>query len=549
MEKTAINALKADLTEMKKDLLQVKKAAEELMEDLKDAKPEDISLDSEMAPDKKEEHPVEIKTPEDAKKVLNEAVEDIQQVIDKVDGLAGQADEEVEKVAFKRSSDKYASTIQALASTADKAIEDATSALNHWSFLKNRIKVKEAALTNPALRDTLTQVKEAHTLLEGIKSFLGFNKQATAVPPTGAEFTGDKFPNKKNPADIENHHWEAGAQEFKKNKKKEDSMVNPATETRLTDAGNPHDEKPFVNASLFEEPGNKFGSFWVVADSKVGKQIKVAFVNIPPKIGPRNEYGFSQFSSKEWGIKLAERVTEIGLESVRTLTGGEYVHKTASLSSTAVEKGSIKKYYAEAYGDASYAKDLVAGDTKKMDTAYVPKEKTVKDADTNTKDGAGKLSSVEDPAVIKAKAHKMIGIAKKAAAAGIIDFNKQSLKSYASDLMKKSDAAVDAIEDTLDHSVIYNEAALKEAHIPDTESGVIGNTATGVSDPKSQVSTEDVNKNVASDAKIASFVPQMQKQASVQPEVASMFTTLEKRLQEKGVDLTKTRVRKASYRN
>lgn len=566
MKKLSVDEYKRALSEMGDELKSVKTAAEEFMDDLKDTGPEDITLDEDMGPDTgpedegegKEEHPVEIKTPEDAKKVLDEAKEDIQQVVDNLEGVMGEGEEEGEKIAFKRFNDKYASKIAQLGNSAEKVIKEAQNALKHWSFLKKRIKKKEAKVDTSEIKDP--QLKQAADTLQQMSVFekmldkLGFVRKGTSVPPTGAEFTGDKFENGKNPKDIEDRAWHAGAEEFSRNKKKEDKMPNAADEYRLDDRGNPHNEQPFVNASLkvINDPLlGKTASYWNVYDSKTKKAFNLVFKDAPLQMGPKDESGFKNFTSKKFGHLLIDTVMEEGIDNVKKYANGQLTKTAAN------DKSSLRKYYSDAYGDSSYSRELTSGENNdSMNIGYTPKKDKVENGEDNpefgkSKDGPGKISA-KDKELMKVKATRGVELARKAAAGGLIEFNKIAFKEYAQKLMKKSDAEINAIEETLNEAPLVNEAALKEATIPDADSGVVGNALTGVSDPKGKADTEGIDNNVASDAKIAkkaNFVPQMNIPQNNGLQVAQMFTTTAKKLAEKGVDTGNLRLRKASYRN
>ena len=122
------------------------------------------------------------------------------------------------------------------------------------------------------------------------------------------------------------------------------------------------------------------------------------------------------------------------------------------------------------------------------------------------------------------------------------------MKKYAMDLMDKSDETVDTLESTFNDMDLVNEAALKEATIPDADSGIVGNRLTAVTDPTGTSGTEGLDTNVSSDAKIskkASIVPQINA-STEQLKISNMFTTVESRLKEKGVNLNELRT--ARYR-
>jgi len=564
MKKLAVKEFKEALSGMKEELQSIKKEAEEFMEDFEDTGPEDILLDEDLEGEvdemgeEKEEDKVKIETPEDAKKVLDEAKEDIQAVIDNLDGVIGEGEEEVEKIAFKRFNEKYASTLKAIGKRAEKAIGETKDALKHWSFLKKRIKKKEAKVDTSTLKDS--QLKQAADTLQEMSAFekildkLGFVRKGTAVPPTGAEDTGDKWPKGKNPAEVELRHWHAGADKYDKDVAKDKKMPNAATDYRLVDEGNPHDPAPFVNASLkiVNDPVlGKTASYWNVYDSKTKKSFNLVFKDASPKLGPKNEEGFKNFASKKFGKLLIDTVMEEGIDSVKVYANGQF-SKTAAVD----DKGSLRKYYSEAYGDKGYSKELTSGENSDMNIGYKPKKDKVENNQDNpefgkAKDGPGKISAKEKEEML-VRARRGVEIAKKAAAGGVIEFNKVAVKDYVKKLMKKSDKEISAIEETLNELPLVNEAALKEATIPDADSGIVGNSLTGVSNPEGKSDTEGIDSNVASDAKIskkAGFVPQTYIQPTSNLQVSSAFTTTRKRLEQKGVNLNTTRLRTANYRN
>jgi hypothetical protein len=572
---TEVAEKKTGLSGMKEELLATKTAAEEMLDNFKDVKPEDIDTDEDFEEKNKSEeegpeegkedkdHPVEIKTPEDAKKVLEEAKEDITQVVENLEGVIGQAGEEEEKVAFKRQSSKYETFLKSLAKEASQAIEDAEEAMNHWAFLQRRITKKKKAnldlseITDPNLKQVASTLHQM-SLVEKAFNKLGFvKKEATAVPPTGAKFTGDKIVGKTgDPAQVELKHFEAGVNEFKRDKKKEDSMPNSSDENRLNDLGNPHDEKPFVNASF--NPGNEFegkmSASYDIYDGKTGKAIRFSFKNAPSYLGSKDEKGLSKFASSNYANLIIDAVRVDGIESVRNYVGGQYITNQRIAAKTK-DKAGARKYYSEAFGDASYAKELTSakGD-KEMDIAYKPEKDCVENSQDNpgfgkAKDGVGKISNKKADLI---KARKLVEIGRKAAAAGLIPFNKTALKAYGTRLFTKSTAELEAIEASLNAEDIVNVAALKEGHIPESETGITGNTAEGVRDTKAKADTENLNPTVSGDAKIAkkaSFVPQISQSSPQGLQISGAFTTTKQKLQSLGVNLQETRLRLPSRRN
>ena len=575
MKNISASTIKTALSDMKEELLQVKRAAEDYLEELEEVGPKDILLDEEFeeGPQPKEnedefeekEKELEIETPNDAKKVLEEAKEDIQSVIDNIEGVVGQGEEEETKVAYKRINDKYTSSLKELSDIAIKAIDDGNQSLKHWAFLKKRIIKKEAKIDTASIKQP--ELKQAAETLQNLSAFekvldkLGYAKksrlqsEATAVPPTGADFSGDKWPNKKNPAEVENRHWESGADKFNKDKKFEDSRPNPSVDQRLTSADYPRNDSPFVNASY-----NSTGNYYDIFDSKSKKAFRFSFANAPDEMGKKDEKGLSIFASKRFAGKICDAVIERGLESVRKEANGQYIQDIGSIvKQAASDKGSIRKYYTDAFGDPEYAKKLTSGqDNKEMDTEYKPKDDRVENNSDRpgfeeAKDGTGKISSKEDREVLKARAQRGLELARMAAAAGVINFDKPSVKKYAMEIMDKSDETITTLENTFNEMPLVNESALKEASIPDADSGIVGNRLSGVRDPKGAKSeSEGVESGVASDAKIAkkaSIVPQMSTGTPNGLQISNAFSTTEKRLKEKNVNLDTTRLRIARYRN
>lgn len=591
------------LQEMSAELSRVKKLAEGYMADLEDMNEDkDASFDfggafaeePEAGEDKEmevgegaeeeggEEKGPKIETKEDAKKALNEAIKDLQAVVDNLDGLLGQSEQEKEAALIKRPSLKYSSSLRGLAKKASDAIDEAHAAMKYWSYLKKAYrsgkKVQASAeISHPDLKkvaDTLEQMSVFDKLL----SKLGYvKKESTAVPPTRAEFSGDKWPEGKNPAEVENRAWAAGASKFDKDKKWEDARPNAAVDTRLTATDYPRDEKPYVNASLTVVPGNKFGSYWEVVDTKDKKVARVTFANIPDSIGPRNDNTFTLFASEKYGRAIVDNVMRKGIKAVATELGAKVSELTrevvASLSAVAKEpklkdKAKVRKYYRDAFGDGGYARDLTSSkETErnqktsaeggqgagaqgtKMEVEYKPKDEHP--ADTNSgemlgeaKDGPGKISSVSEAEkdIIRAKARRAADLARKLASRGGIPFTKKAILDAAREFYALDDAAFSAKEDLLEKMPIQNEAALKEAHIPDSESGIVGNPREGVRTPGAQVKTENIDSNVKSDAKVsktASVVPQVAVSTPQKgPEISEMFTTTINRLKRKGVNIS-----------
>ena len=183
-----------------------------------------------------------------------------------------------------------------------------------------------------------------------------------------------------------------------------------------------------------------------------------------------------------------------------------------------------------------------------MNIAYNPADDSVENKNRGegfgeAKDGTGKISAQQED-IIMAQARRAIELAKVFASRNAsMPFTQEALLAKGREYMRLDDATFAAIEQTLNTLPIVNEAALREAHIPDTEKGIVGNRAEGVRDPKASVKSEDVDKSVVGDAKVQSnmLVPQLQVTAGQEsPKLA--FTTTEGKILAKGGDINKLRL-------
>lgn len=550
------------LAEMKDELSSVKSEAENMKDEISELDVNDLELPIPMPGSKMEEDNKAqegrkteknkskmITTPEEAKSVLNEAKNDLQNVIDNLDAICGQAEEEIKSASYKRIGEKYASELSLIGANANSIIQEARHALNHWSFLVDNVRL-EKSLTNHSLRQAAQTVKEVSKFNKLLQS-LGFKKESTAVPPTGAKFTGDKWPDKGDPAKVELNAWEKGSNKFQSDKKFEDKRPNPAVDNRLTDVDYNRfgDDKPFINASFNYNSAEPFNSYWQIRDLRNGRVINASFKDVPAHLGPKNLAGLKAFGSRNYGRKLVNEVSIAGLDAVKSELNAIEVGPSARRA--AVEnRDTTRRYFVDAFGDRNYAKDLTSGDrVSKLPVSYKPKDNDPNKKVETTKEGPGKISKVLDKEIIQAKARKAVELARRFAASGAIPFTKQSIASKAEELLELTDAAFKTVEATLQQMPIVNQAALKESHLPETETGVVNNTATGIQKPKQQINSEGINFNVKSDGKIAkqaSFVPQTPSDGVPQLELSQMFTTTAKALLSKGVDLSK--LRKPQYK-
>lgn len=588
MKPVTAQQITAAFSNLGKDLRTQRIAAEELKGDVDNTSPDDVSFPmppggggmedsaSDEGGEKKEpagpgeEKKKDASTPEKAKKLLEEAKTDLQAVIDNLEGLEGESKQEGDHAAVARISASYGEKIQSLTNRSEAALNDAKAAIAHWKpLVANRKKNRSSApVVSTSAANTTSELASTEQTLHGIKRILATisdlfpTRTATAVPPTGAEFSGDLWGDKGNTALVENRAWESESAKFHADVKKENAMPNAAVEPRLDNQGYKHDDKPHVNASFNAVLSNKFASFWDVRDSRTGKRFVASFAGAPDQLGPRTDAGFGKFSSKVYGTVLCDAVITDGVDSVRASLNGKWLGKEASLDTVAKTPdiknlGEVRKYYAEAFGSPEYARELTSrqhttgktasGTNDGMNIKYQPKDKTFRKTDEKTKDGPGKISAQESPDVTLARAVRAAAVARKIAAVGVIPFIKTAMVIKCRELMtlaKDNDAAFLAVEAQYDQMIagglMKNEAALTTAHIPDTETGIVGNSAEGVTKPASQVTTEDINSGVKGDAKInkkASLVPQIQTDNQPNgPDFSHMFTTTVTRLQRKGVD-------------
>ncbi len=555
------------LAEMGEELNEAKGEADAFLSDISDIGPDELDFENGEFGEDEKELADKIETPEDAKKVLKTCIDDLQRVSDSLDGLSGQVEEEITEASFKRYNAKYASSLISLAEQTDKVLTDAKEAMKYWAFLKKAKKVKPAIVTAASLNsDSIEQVfanvEKSIGFVAKMAKALGYEKidvsgkhvDATAVPPTGAEFSGDKFPQSKNTAEVENRAWAAGASKFDRDINWEGNKINPAVDQRLTTVDYPRNDAPYINASFKFNKDNKFSSYWEIVDPRSGKIVRADFANVPADIGIKNEASFKLFASKKYGKRILENIHATGIDAVAKSLGGVVsALDSNTLKVVAADKGSLRSYYSDAFGDPGYASELTAGkDNAGMDVAYTPKDNSVANKSTETKDGVGKITDIqkpkqvtadEDHEVLRAKSRQAIMLARKLSSRGAIPFVRDAIMKRAEELMELDDEQFAATEDAIEDIPVTNEAALKSAHIPDTEVGIVGNTREGVRDQSAKVQTEDINTNVKSDAtvsKTSSLVPQM---ISDNPnELKFKFNTVVSRLRDKGITPEKLRL-------
>ena len=619
----SINRLTNDLKDMKSDLLLVKNAAQHILNKVSDFKPDDVmdagqgdmsqedksaispAMDAGdntggSAPDEQGGMPGDekggdmnkapkITTPEEAKTTLHDAIKDLKGVVEGIDNITDQTSSVEEKTSSKtfRLSSSMKSEIGTLTKQAISAIEDGKEAIKHWAFLLTSNKMSPVT-KNLTANDLVSAVKQAkHTYAELGQAF------GTAVAPTGAEFSGDKTLPKR-PEKVEIDVYKGGWSEFESNKSKLDKLPNPASEPRLTDEGNPHEFGAYVNAKAVAK-NDKFSSGLVIRamdkDKKNGKVALVTWDTLSNSVGPKNATNYNIFMSDTFARNVEAHVRKSGIESIASYLNA--IVDSFGMAKTAREpkvedKAKIRAYFADAYGDPNYAKELTsaqksgselgmginsdkAENNKKggddMNIAYKPEEDSANDAKGGL-DGGNKADSLGtgkgttsalSAEERTARARVAVDMARLAASRNVIPFAKTAIKTKALEIVSFSEDKFNAYKELLDGMPLVNEAAIKEARIPEdneVEKGVVANKFEAVTKPENSMPAEGLNSDVKSDAKIkqaskaVAAVPQLQTNSSLnQPDFRTSLNTLQNRLIRKNINpdvLTARRV-KAHY--
>jgi hypothetical protein len=517
----------------------------------------------------------EIKTPDEAKKTVNEAITDLKAVVDGIDNITDQGQDMEEKTSSQtfRLSAKATSEIGILTNQAVSAMDDAQGAIKHWSFMLRKNSNPKTASGN----QFVNAVKEGVQVFHELREVLG-----TAVAPTGAEFSGDKTLS-KNPAAVEMRQFEAGNEQFRSDKKKYDAMPNPASSPRLTDEGNPHELGAYVEAKAVER-NDKFSSAIVVRSlnkDKKGKYAVLTFENLPEEVGKKTTANYAKFLLPGFAKNIEAHVRKSGIDAVAAYLNGRV--DTIGLATTAREpkikdKAELRAYYKDAYGDDEFARELTSGQKTSVDLAMGINQDKTKGVTRDTMDiaykpefesanaekggleggnktdslGDGKAPTKDASLTLEArqgKARAAVDLARLASSRGLVPFTKTGIKDKALEIIAFSDEKFNAYKEVLEGMPEVN-AILLEAHIPDADTGIVGNKREGVRNPKEQAKTDGLDSQVKSDAKIsesskqaqltrtANMVPQMQVTSALTKEsFAANMDTLQNRLAKRGLTL------------
>ena len=519
----------------------------------------------------------EIKTPDEAKKVVNEAITDLKAVVDGIDAITGQGEDMEDKTSSKtaRFSSKMQQEFGLLTRQAASAIDDARGAIRHWSFL---LKNKHTSAQASTSHDIVRNVKDGIRVWQELGAVL-----ATAVPPTGAEFSGDKGIN----GDInyapkkELKWWQSANAEFKADKAKEDRMPNPTSEPRLVDAGNPHEFGAHVNAKIVQK-NPVFGSAIVMRALNTegrGLYAVATWEGLSNAVGPKTEANYKIFTSEAFAKNVEDHIRKNGLEAVAAYLNAEV--DGVGLQSTAKEpkikdKAKIRAYYADAYGDKEFARELTSGKktatelgmginqdkagavTKgtgtDMNVAYTPEKDSanaeeggLEGGDSSNSVGGGKVDTKASLEVRQARARQAVDFARLAASRNVIPFTKAAIAAKAREVVEFSNEKFAAQKELLESMPIVKDAALKEARIPDNEeveSGILANRHEAVREPRNSTgAAEGLDSSVKSEGRIAqastasAAVPQLQSTSALGKEsFVSKLSTISNTLRGRGMN-------------
>jgi hypothetical protein len=516
----------------------------------------------------------EIKTPEEAKKVVNEAITDLKAVVDGIDSITGQGEEMTEKTESKtaRFSSKMQQEFGLLTRQASSAIDDARSAIRHWAYLLKR-KNSASIAPNATSHDIVKNVQEGVRVWRELGAVLG-----TAVPPTGAEFSGDKGINGdiNYSARKEIKNFQAGNEEFHKNKAKEDRMPNPSSEPRLLDEGNPHEFGAYVNAKIVQKTP-VFGSAIVMRTLNKeghGRYAVATWESLSNAVGPKTAANYEIFTSPAFAKNVEDHMRKNGIEAVAAYLNAEV--DSIGLQTTAREpkvkdKAKLRAYYADAYGDKEFARELTSVQKQgadlgmginqdkanavtkggvDMNIAYKPEadsanaeEGGLEGGNKADSVGSGKVDTKASLEVRQARARAAVDFARLAASRNVIPFTKIAIATKAREVVEYPESKFSAQKELLESMPITNEAALKEARIPENEevqSGIVANTREAVREPKNtSVSTEGLKSEVKTEAKVtqAGVVPQMQATSALSKEpFTAKMSTISNRLRAQGLN-------------
>jgi hypothetical protein len=497
--KTVLASLRVKLAEAEKELSETKDKAEGLSEKLPEEKKEADTLQG------------VIKELTQAEKDLKAAEKDLNKI---EPGVAGEAEKEPKKAEKPEEGEKpekgekginpFASTrfayhirraaeevaekvedvvvdVKEVIVDAKDAIKDAEKIIKHEEKEEGREgpheekPIKEDMEMPAGGKEGFVPMSFANRVLDTLKSFAGHKTEAVSAYPPGKtqEDKGDyETKEKMSQGQFEVKEWKGMAS-------KDESLRAKEHKLQYTDIGKRAPLQGISLSAKFNPNRLPAKSAWVLYRNGV-PAIQATFANVAGDDMTRENYAkfagqqpFDTIDGKPISFGQAMIITARakGLREVLAQTQGTLVKTAAEVGNADVagenmDKGYLKKYYTEAYGDASFAAGLVASMSPKVATS-------IKDTIVALE---AKIASVEADKAETVKAHKCVAVARLMASRGDIAFDRPSLEKQASALMQKSVNEIDKIATTLKSKPIKNEAALVTAAVPDKgdNSGNVG---------------------------------------------------------------------------
>ena len=472
--------------------------------------------------EKKEEKPEEKfeKKPENVKEVLQNAITDLKEVHEDLEEVEEKLEEKAEKplASVLKGNKRYGRHLQFAVEEALReakpVIEDAQEAVEEaekiiTDTIKDLEKVekpkekefgKEREPEKPKEEEEKFKekdeggenvTKKVEEVVAGATSIKKasdqlrqmFDKEATSFPPTGARDPGDYG---EPPVAKELSTWKGFNQEYEKMKGKEKRTEFDTPEGRV-------DLLTGVVAKLFVNREKRGDSYWLVTKEGSNFAMKSTFADVAED--NQTDENFKKFCSSFYKLLILKAVSNKGLDDTRREMFGSWVKvkKTAvpfeGREITTVPKGLYdshegekdsgkarpgvettdapkvagdKKYYSEAFGDSGYAGEL----TKAKVAAIVKENENLKK----------KVKALEEDRIAEALAKRAVDLARKAAAAGVIPFDAESVTEKAQEYSELDDRGFKAVEDTLNTLPVVNAKALKAYQIPEAEnvnSGIV----------------------------------------------------------------------------
>jgi len=416
--------------------------------------------------------------------------------------------------------------------------------------------------------------------------FAKFDKEAAAMPPTGAKDPGDYGQAGAIESYEMNRWWNDMAPEFYQMKSKEQatSFNDPDGRVELLtgfvgnkSADNPEvgsqTNSPAIFAKRFISRGPKWASSFIgvvkVAEDNIPQAFTANFRDVAGDEGDEEE--FNEFISDRYLDDVVATVKMHGIKSAFTQMGGKvaqlegitpgktekvnplYDTKEENKHSNTPRKGETpgagtgnsggdKAYYGKAYGDTGYASDLVTANQK------------IASLDNQIKEMQMEKRSAK-------LAEYALHLARVSASRGIIPFDIANIQKQAMEYIQLDEAGVKTVKAHLEKLPIVNQRALEAYQIPEAENmakGVVHNALDVVDKVREQhVSAEDIapdgiQQAVERDAKVSAsqkerirkqaadnnVVPQMHVGNTVIsgdiPDITKHFNTIENRLRKAG---------------